>query len=118
MQTIGQMVPAIGLVWLSFVGCDRTMAAVALCLSVGGNGAIYSGYIVSYLFVQKIEEVVNDENLQSNHMDLSPNYAGTLMGITNTMANIAGFVAPYVVGSIIEGNVILESYLCKRISNI
>ena len=38
-------------------------------------------------------------------MDLSPNYAGTLMGITNTMANIAGFVTPYVVGSIIEGNV-------------
>ena len=51
MQTIGQMVPAIGLVWLSFVGCDRTMAAVALCLSVGGNGAIYSGYIVSFQYI-------------------------------------------------------------------
>ena len=43
--------------------------------------------------------------LQSNHMDLSPNYAGTLMGITNTMANIAGFVTPYIVGTIINGNV-------------
>ena len=46
-----------------------------------------------------------EPHFQSNHMDLSPNYAGTLMGITNTMANIAGFVTPYVVGSIIEGNV-------------
>ena len=50
-------------------------------------------------------------------MDLSPNYAGTLMGITNTMANIAGFVAPYVVGSIIEGNVIPQSYV-KELSFI
>ena len=46
MQTIGQMVPALGLVGLSFVGCDQTMATVWLCISVGGNGAIYSGYMV------------------------------------------------------------------------
>ena len=49
-------------------------------------------------------------------MDLSPNYAGTLMGITNTMANIAGFVTPYVVGSIIEGNVrITGQWSCQII---
>ena len=35
-------------------------------------------------------------------MDIAPNYAGTMMGITNTMGNIAGFVTPYVVGSIID----------------
>ena len=38
-------------------------------------------------------------------MDLAPNYAGTMMGITNTMGTIAGFIAPYVTGSIIDGNV-------------
>jgi len=85
MQTIGQMVPALGLIGLSYVGCDRTMATVWLCIAVGFNSAIYSGY-------------------QGNHMDLAPNYAGTMMGITNTMANITGFVTPYVTGVIIDGN--------------
>ena len=33
--------------------------------------------------------------------DLSPNYAGTLMGISNTIANIPGFLAPLVNGVII-----------------
>ena len=46
MQTIGQVGPALGLVGLSFVGCDRTLAIVWLCISVGLNGAIYSGYMV------------------------------------------------------------------------
>ena len=48
MQTIGQVGPALGLVGLSFVGCDRTLAIVWLCISVGLNGAIYSGYMVCW----------------------------------------------------------------------
>lgn len=85
-NTVGFFVPAVGLIWLAFVGCDQTLSIVALCLSVGFNGAIYSGY-------------------QVNHVDLSPNYAGTLMGITNMFANISGFVTPYVTGAITENNV-------------
>ena len=38
-------------------------------------------------------------------MDLAPNYAGTMMGITNTIGNFAGFVAPYITGLIIDGQV-------------
>ena len=56
-------------------------------------------------------------------MDLSPNYAGTLMGITNTMANIAGFVTPYIVGTIINGNVSfifisLHCYIYNLVKNL
>lgn len=47
---------------------------------------------------------------QFNHVDLSPNYAGTLMGITNCFANICGFVTPYVTGAIINDNVGLLEY--------
>ncbi len=32
-------------------------------------------------------------------------YVGTLVGITNTLAAIPGFVAPYVVGAITNNNV-------------
>ena len=42
---------------------------------------------------------------QVNHVDLSPNYAGTLFGITNMMANISGFLTPYMTGAITTGNV-------------
>ena len=38
-------------------------------------------------------------------MDLSPNYAGTVMGVVNMVGNVTGFIAPYIVGTIINGNV-------------
>ena len=72
-----------GLVAMCFVDCDKTLAIVVLCIAVGLNGAIYSGYMCS-------------------HQDLSPNLAGTLMGITNTVAAIPGFVTPVVTGALTE----------------
>jgi len=38
-------------------------------------------------------------------MELSPNYAGTLRGFTNTFGNMTGFVAPLFAGSITNQNV-------------
>lgn len=84
-QGIGSYGAAAGLIWMSFVGCNPSVAVVALCIAVGFNGAVYSG-------------------CHGNHMDLSPNYAGTLMGIGTTLANSAGFLAPYYTGSFIDGN--------------
>ncbi len=40
-----------------------------------------------------------------NHVDIAPNYAGTLMGITNMCANVTGFITPYVTGAIINDKV-------------
>jgi len=42
---------------------------------------------------------------QVNHIDIASNHAGILMGITNTVANISGFLGPYVAGVLINGNV-------------
>jgi len=39
-------------------------------------------------------------------MELSPNYAGTLVGMTTTFANVAGFLGPLFVGEITNNNVI------------
>ena len=85
-NSVGFVGAALGLVGLCFVGCNQYLAVVCLCVAVGLNGAIYSGY-------------------QVNHMDLSPNFAGTLMGITNTAANMCGFLAPMFVGRITNDNV-------------
>lgn len=35
-------------------------------------------------------------------MDLSPNFAGTLMGITNFFANIVSIMAPLLVGFVVD----------------
>ena len=38
----------------------------------------------------------------STHLDMSPNFAGTLLGITNAFANLTGFLAPAFTGYIIN----------------
>ena len=91
MQTIGQLTPAVGLLGLSYVGCNDELAVVWLVISVGFNGASYSGY-------------------QGNHMELAPNYAGTLMGITNMIGNFAGFITPYVAGVLVYQNQTLAGW--------
>lgn len=80
-MVIGIYGPMLGLIAMCFVKCDKTAAIIVLCVAVGLNGAIYSGYMCS-------------------HQDLSPNLAGTLMGITNSVAAIPGFVTPVVTGAI------------------
>ncbi|XP_062703487.1 putative inorganic phosphate cotransporter [Aedes albopictus] len=40
----------------------------------------------------------------SNHIDIAPNYAGTLMAITNTAATLPGITVPIFVGQITHGN--------------
>lgn len=36
--------------------------------------------------------------MKVNGLDLSPNYAGTLMAITNGTGALAGIIAPYLIG--------------------
>lgn len=48
-SAIGNYGPALGLVGLAFVGCDRVLAIVLLCASVGSDAAGYSGYMVSFI---------------------------------------------------------------------
>jgi hypothetical protein len=41
-----------------------------------------------------------------NDLELSPNYAGTLRGISSTFANTNGFFAPVIVGLITKNEVL------------
>lgn len=82
-NTIGHWIPMCSLIALGYVPPENyKLAVVLLTLTVGISAATYLGF-------------------QVNHIDLSPNYAGTLMGITNGAANIMSAVAPLVVGLIV-----------------
>lgn len=76
--------PMLGLIAMCFVNCNAVLAVAALCLSGMLSGAVNSGYLCS-------------------HQDLAPNFAGTLLGITNTLGALAGIAGPAVTGAIIQG---------------
>ena len=81
---IGLLGAGIFLIGLSYLDCTQTsMAVLLLTLAVSLTGFVYSGYFV-------------------NHMDIAPQYAGTLMGISNGLSSCAGFIAPSVAASLTE----------------
>ncbi|XP_064480573.1 sialin-like isoform X2 [Ornithodoros turicata] len=76
---------AICLFAVSFVGCNAKLSVVLFTIAMGINGFSFSGYMVT-------------------HVDMSPDFAGTLMGMTNAFANLAGILAPLAVGSLTNSN--------------
>eukprot|EP00035_Acanthoeca_spectabilis_P039959 m.66232 g.66232 ORF g.66232 m.66232 type:complete len:547 (-) comp9806_c0_seq1:120-1760(-) len=79
----------------TYVGVSHRFASVA-CITIaqGGLGLSFGGWGV-------------------NHLDIGPRYAGVLMGITNSVATIPGFVAPEVTGIIVSCNVCDKDGLAK-----
>lgn len=83
-NSIGQWVPMGCLIGLGYMTAnEKTEAIVLLVFAVGINAACFCGYLV-------------------NHMDLSPNFAGPMMGVTNGLAGITSIIAPLVVGAIVS----------------
>jgi ACS family sodium-dependent inorganic phosphate cotransporter len=40
-----------------------------------------------------------------NHLDIAPQHAGVLMGISNTVATLPGIISPLVTGFIVQNEV-------------
>ncbi|KAL8560170.1 hypothetical protein ACOMHN_021665 [Nucella lapillus] len=86
MNTVGLAWPACFLIATGYTGCNHDMAVVLLTLGVGVAGFTMAGFAV-------------------NHLDIAPCFAGTLMGITNAVATIPGFLGPQVVGLLTQHHV-------------
>lgn len=81
-NSIGHWAPMICLIGLAFVTQEQTtLAVVLLTMAVGFNAGTYVGYLI-------------------NHIDLAPNFAGIMMGITNGLGNFTAILAPQFLGSI------------------
>nr|AKN21526.1 slc17a-3 [Schmidtea mediterranea] len=78
-NTFGMMINAIFIVAISYIGCDKVLVVTFLCIAVALGTTNSAGYNV-------------------NHIDLAPQYAGVLYGITNSIATVAGIIGPSVVG--------------------
>ena len=73
---------------LAFVGCDSTLAIVALCVVSALNAGKYAGQMMAC-------------------HDMSPNYAGSLAGLTSALGNATGFLSPFITGLLTNEQVIL-----------
>lgn len=91
-NTISTWLPAAGLVAIGFLDASRqTLAIVLMTISVGIN----SGSVIGVAL---------------NTIDLSPNHAGILMGISNTLASAMPIFSPLLVGIIVKDSVSLISF--------
>jgi len=84
-NTTSQVAPGVALVVMGYVGCNPTAAVTCMVIGMGLN-AIAAGHFVSAV-------------------DLAPNFAGTLLGISNTFSGGGmGSLTPIVVGAITNNN--------------
>lgn len=75
--------PVLPLILLGYMRADQSeLALVLLVIAVGVNTAGSLGFL-------------------TNHIDLSPNFAGVVMGIANCAANCMSLLAPLTVGFIV-----------------
>jgi ACS family sodium-dependent inorganic phosphate cotransporter len=65
----------------SYAGCDRLRAVLFISFAVGFSGM---------------------ENSRVNNIDLSPNYAPTIISIVNSCGSLMGILAPNVVGLLVS----------------
>lgn len=77
--TTGSMGPAIFIIAASYAGCDRVTVVILFAIGMGFMGTYYPG-------------------MKVNSLDLTPNYAGTVMAIVNGIGAISGIITPYLVG--------------------
>ncbi|XP_067131529.1 sialin-like [Centruroides vittatus] len=80
-NTIGYMGTALCLIGVVQVGCDHTISVLLFIFGMSLNGFVNSGFFVSII-------------------DMAPDFAGILLGITSTFASIPGFLTPLIVGYI------------------
>ncbi|CAK9820525.1 SLC17A5 [Anthophora plagiata] len=84
-NTVASLGPSLSFIGAIWAECDRVMVMMMLTGLGSLQGAIYAGN-------------------QMNHIALAPRYAGTLYGLTNAAANACGFLAPYIIGRIVQGH--------------
>lgn len=83
---LGHWGGAAGLIGIALAGADQTVAMTLYSIVITISCCVYMGFNV-------------------NHLDLSPNFARILMGITNGTANVTSILGPLFVGFIVNNEV-------------
>lgn len=81
---VASLVPGTCLLGICWSGVNIPVIVTLMILAVMFYGSMFSGVF-------------------SNHSDLAPNFAGTLMAFTNMLATVPGFLVPLLVGKLTDG---------------
>uniref|UniRef100_UPI00358F7DEC sialin-like isoform X2 n=1 Tax=Myxine glutinosa TaxID=7769 RepID=UPI00358F7DEC len=81
--------PSLFLIAVCYVGCNSKLAVTFLTLSLVAGALSGSGNSI-------------------NHLDIAPQFAGILLGISNSFATIPGFLAPLAVGYLTSNHTLPE----------
>lgn len=102
-NSLGMWIPMVCLMAIGQVGENAFLAIMLLTMAVSFNAGIHVGYVKVMQFEIKNLLFYDDCFCRFfiNHMDLSPNYAGTLLGITSAFGNVMSIIAPIFVGHIV-----------------
>lgn len=87
--TIASVGPSLGVLAASYAGCNKALVATLFAVGMAFMGFFYP-------------------SLKINALDLSPNYAGTLMAIVNGIGAISGIITPTLIGYITTNSTMLE----------
>ncbi|CAG2113501.1 unnamed protein product [Medioppia subpectinata] len=74
-HAIAYLGPALFLLGVIYARCHTTAIIAMFIVATGLNGCHFS-------------------SLKSTHVDMAPDFAGTLYGVTNSMAGVSGLIAP------------------------
>ncbi|XP_050540926.1 sialin-like isoform X2 [Daktulosphaira vitifoliae] len=86
---IGTVGPGLGVMFASFVGCDKVMATFFFAIGMALMGFCYP-------------------SIRVNALDLSPNYSATIMALVNGIGCLSGMATPYIAGILTPNKTILE----------
>ncbi|KAL1497230.1 hypothetical protein ABEB36_008225 [Hypothenemus hampei] len=85
----GAIGPGIFIMAASYAECNSTLAAWMFTVAMGFMGTYYCG-------------------IKVNALDISPNFAGIIMAITNGIGSITGIVTPYLTGALTGDHTVME----------
>lgn len=110
--SLGLFIPAVSVVMAGYIGCDVAAAVAFFTISVAFNGLTGKQQTCNQpfdVFVQTLAKPVVYSRIvpgcKANTVDIAPKYGGITYGISNTIANISGFLAPQVVGLMLQEDV-------------
>ncbi|CAG9774092.1 unnamed protein product [Ceutorhynchus assimilis] len=87
---VASVVPLICFVCLCYVEDQKISVALMTC-AVTAIGAMFCGFL-------------------ANHIDIAPNFAGTLVAVTNCIATIPGIAVPFAVSALTEKDPSISSW--------
>ncbi|XP_052747652.1 putative inorganic phosphate cotransporter isoform X2 [Galleria mellonella] len=81
--SIGFYGPAIGFIVLAYAPADVKIVLLILAITAGLSAGHYTGFLLA-------------------HLDMAPNFAGTLMGVTDYLASATGVMVPTVASLLMQ----------------